>query len=102
MINSSGFTEIMTRLQAAADPQAVAGMARFGINSQNTLGVSIPVLRQIAKESGKNHSLAGELWSSGIHEAHLLAERVERQLRAELPELDHITIHVEPPEATHG
>jgi len=77
MINSSGFTQIMTRLQAAADPQAVAGMARFGINSQNTLGVSIPVLRQIAKESGKNHSLAGELWSSGIHEARLLASMID-------------------------
>lgn len=30
-------------------------------------------------------------------EAHLLAERIERQLRAELPQLDHVTIHVEPP-----
>ena len=29
-------------------------------------------------------------------EAHLLAERVERELRAALPQLDHITIHVEP------
>jgi len=67
----------MTRLQAAADPQAVAGMARFGINLQNTLGVSIPVLRQIAKESGKNHPLAGELWSSGIHEARLLASMID-------------------------
>jgi cation diffusion facilitator family transporter len=34
---------------------------------------------------------------SSLIEAHLLAERVERQLRAELPQLDHITIHVEPP-----
>ena len=29
-------------------------------------------------------------------EAHLLAEQVERELRAALPQLDHITIHVEP------
>lgn len=29
-------------------------------------------------------------------EAHLLAEHVERELRAALPQLDHITIHVEP------
>lgn len=29
--------------------------------------------------------------------AHLIAERVERQLRAALPELEHVTIHVEPP-----
>ncbi len=30
--------------------------------------------------------------------AHLIAERVELQLRAALPELEHVTIHVEPPE----
>ncbi len=33
-----------------------------------------------------------------LTDAHLLAEQVESRLRAELPELDHITIHVEPPE----
>ena len=32
-------------------------------------------------------------------EAHLLAELVERNLRTALPELDHITIHVEPAES---
>ncbi len=31
--------------------------------------------------------------------AHLLAEEIERQLRAELPRLDHVTVHVEPPGA---
>ncbi len=30
--------------------------------------------------------------------AHLIAEQVERQLRAALPQLEHVTIHVEPPE----
>jgi cation diffusion facilitator family transporter len=31
-------------------------------------------------------------------DAHLLAEHVERELRAALPQLDHVTIHVEPDE----
>jgi cation diffusion facilitator family transporter len=35
---------------------------------------------------------------TSLPEAHLIAERVERRLRAELPQLEHITIHVEPPE----
>jgi 3-methyladenine DNA glycosylase AlkD len=48
-------------------------MARFGINPKNTLGVPIPMLRSMAKEIGKNHALAEELWSSGIHEARILA-----------------------------
>ncbi|HET7375818.1 MAG TPA: cation-efflux pump [Anaerolineae bacterium] len=36
---------------------------------------------------------------SPVIEAHLVAEQIERALRSELPQLDHITIHVEPPEA---
>jgi len=52
-------------------------MARFGINPKNTLGVAIPVLRQIAKQNGKNHKLAIQLWKSGIHEARILASMVD-------------------------
>jgi cation diffusion facilitator family transporter len=36
--------------------------------------------------------------NTSLPEAHLIAEKVERQLRAALPELEHVTIHVEPPE----
>lgn len=52
-------------------------MARFGINPENTYGVSIPNLRKIAKECGKNHLLAQKLWDSGIHEAKILACMIE-------------------------
>ena len=39
---------------------------------------------------------------TSLPEAHLIAEKVERQLRAELPQLEHVTIHVEPPEETQS
>jgi 3-methyladenine DNA glycosylase AlkD len=48
-------------------------MRRFGINPKNTLGVSIPILRKMAKEIGKDPGLAHRLWDSGIHEARILA-----------------------------
>jgi 3-methyladenine DNA glycosylase AlkD len=48
-------------------------MARFGINQKNTYGLSIPHLRNMAKQIGKNHLLALKLWASGIHEARILA-----------------------------
>ncbi|MDD5615303.1 MAG: DNA alkylation repair protein [Candidatus Methanoperedens sp.] len=67
----------LKQLKSLADPEAVAGMARFGINPDNTLGVSIPALRKMAKEIGKNHILAQQFWSSGIHEARLLAGMVD-------------------------
>jgi len=65
--------EILERLESLANPANVAGMARYGINPENTLGISIPVLRSIAKEIGKDHALAQELWASGVHEARILA-----------------------------
>ena len=65
--------EIIKKLKAEASPKNVAGMARFGISSKNTLGVPVPFLRKLAKEIGKNHKLAQELWNSKIHEARLLA-----------------------------
>ncbi len=69
--------EILKQLASLSDPEAAAGMARFGINPNNTYGVSIPNLRKIAKEEGKSHLLAQQLWSSGIHEARILASMID-------------------------
>ena len=52
-------------------------MARFGINPNHTLGVSIPDLRKIARQAGVTHDLAQQLWASGIHEARILAAMVD-------------------------
>ena len=71
------YADIINRLKSLSDPGAVEGMARFGINPENTYGVSIPNLRQMAREAGKDHALALQLWSSGIHEARILASMVD-------------------------
>ena len=67
------YREIIKQLKSLSNPEAVEGMARFGINPRNTFGVSIPNLRKIAKAAGKDHELALQLWDSGIHEARMLA-----------------------------
>jgi 3-methyladenine DNA glycosylase AlkD len=67
------YREIIDLLKSLSNPEAVEGMARFGINPKGTLGVSIPNLRKIAKAVGKDHEMASHLWKSGIHEARLLA-----------------------------
>jgi 3-methyladenine DNA glycosylase AlkD len=69
---------ILEQLKSLADPQAVSGMQRYGINPANTYGIRIPVLREIARASGKDHQLAQDLWSSGIHEARILASMIDR------------------------
>ena len=71
------YEEVMNRLRSLSNPEAVAGMARFGINPANTLGVSVPNLRKLAKTAGKDHGLAQELWSSGVHEARILASMID-------------------------
>jgi len=65
--------EVIKRLKALSNPKAVEGMARFGINPHNTYGISIPNLKKLAKENGKDHKLALELWETGIHEARIMA-----------------------------
>jgi len=69
--------EVTNRLKANSNPNAVEGLARFGINTNKTLGVSVPNIRKIAKEAGVDHGLAQELWASGIHESRLLASMVD-------------------------
>ncbi|MEM0360809.1 MAG: DNA alkylation repair protein [Candidatus Diapherotrites archaeon] len=71
------FEDVLKELKESSNPKNVEGMARFGINSKNTLGVSVPKLRAIAKKAGKNHELAKKLWASGFHEARILASMVE-------------------------
>ncbi len=71
------FQEIIRELKSLRNPRNIAGMARFGISSKNTLGVPVPELRRMAKEIGKNHELALKLWESGIHEARILASMID-------------------------
>lgn len=70
---SASIQALLDRLKALSNPDNVAGMARFGINAHNTLGISVGTLRELAKEIGRDQILALELWDSGIHEARLLA-----------------------------
>ena len=71
------YEDILKKLKSMSDPEAVKGMARYGINPHNNFGVSIYKLRPLAKEIGNNHQLALKLWDSGIHDARLLAVFVD-------------------------
>jgi len=71
------YDEIIKRLKSMSNQKNVEGMARYGINPKNNLGISIYKLRSLAKEIGKNHELSLKLWKSGIHDARLLAVFIE-------------------------
>lgn len=80
--------EVIARLKRQRNPKNISGMARFGINPANTLGIPIPALRKLAKEIGKDHALAHELWQSGIHEARILAAFVDEQQKVTPAQMD--------------
>jgi 3-methyladenine DNA glycosylase AlkD len=87
--------EIIAQLRAKARPEQLSGMARYGMSIENRLGIQIPELRKLAKERGKNHALAMQLWQSGIAEARILAGMVaepekltEQQMDAMVCDID--------------
>ena len=69
--------EILQTLGKMARTDQLDGMARYGIATENRLGVSIPDLRKLAKDIGKDHVLALSLWESGIQDALILAAMVD-------------------------
>jgi len=69
--------EVLKRLKAKARPDQLEGMARYGMVAERRLGVSVPDMRKIAKELGRDHKLALELWKKGTPEARILAAMID-------------------------
>lgn len=73
MKTNEGVTALLEELRSLGSEKDRAGMARYGIKTDDAFGVSVYVLRKIADRIGTDHELAGELWATGNHEARLLA-----------------------------
>jgi len=69
--------DVLAKLRAKANPKNVAGMAKFGMSVEGRLGVSVPEMRKLAKEIGRDHRLAQSLWKTGIAEARIVAAFVD-------------------------
>jgi 3-methyladenine DNA glycosylase AlkD len=65
--------EVLRSIRALADPTYAAGSAHFGIVTEGRYGLSVPVMRKLAKEIGRNHALALELWATDQPEARQIA-----------------------------
>ena len=82
------YGEVIARLKAEANPDNVAGMARFGIRPARAFGVSMPVLKKMAREIGKDHAMALKLWASAIHEARVLAAMIDDPVQVSQKQMD--------------
>ncbi|HUN64258.1 MAG TPA: DNA alkylation repair protein [Candidatus Sulfotelmatobacter sp.] len=67
----------------------VEGMARFGVRAGKICGVSKPQLDEIAKRVGKNHDLGLKLWTTGIHDARLLAMLISEPSQVTALQMEH-------------
>jgi len=81
--------DILKKMASLSNSAAVEGMARFGVTAKKAYGLSAPTLKRLAKEIGKDHALAQQLWATEILDARALAglidepERVsERQMES--------------------
>jgi 3-methyladenine DNA glycosylase AlkD len=64
---------ILKRLKAAGAAENIVGMARYGITVKDAYGVPMAEVKALAKELGRDHARAQQLWATGIREAQLLA-----------------------------
>ena len=79
---------ILAELAAQGSETDRAGMARYGIKVDDAYGVSVTVLRRMAKGLGHDHELALELWRTGNHEARLLAAFVDEPDRVDARQME--------------
>ncbi|NMC58543.1 MAG: DNA alkylation repair protein [Candidatus Methanofastidiosa archaeon] len=68
---------VLQKLKSLSNPDSLEGMARYGINTDKAFGISIPALRNIAKEIGNDHNMALKLWKLDYHETKILASMIE-------------------------
>lgn len=68
-------TEIMATLKENRDPRGVAYWKKLSPNQTDGLksyGIGLTILRKLAKQIGRNHKLALQLWKSDIYDARVL------------------------------
>jgi 3-methyladenine DNA glycosylase AlkD len=53
------------------------GLARYGIVTAKAFGVPVGPMLKFAKQNGKDHALAAELWKTGWYEARMLAAMID-------------------------
>ena len=68
--------DVLDKLRSKAKPEQLKGMAKYGMTIEKRLGVPVPDMRKLAKELGRDHKLALNLWRTGIAEARILAGMV--------------------------
>jgi len=88
MLRSTAATDAIDALKQLGTRKGRDGMARYGLPSDKAFGVSVKDIQALAKRLGKDHRLAAALWTSGWHEARMLACYVDEPARVTSTQMD--------------
>ena len=70
--------DAVKKLKTLSSQEKRESNERFAIIGSRMLSVSVPDIRKLAKEVGKDHLLAQDLWKTGVHEARVLATMIDQ------------------------
>lgn len=74
--------EVHALLESHADARGIAHWEqRYGDSPMRSVGVGLTKLRKLAKQVGRDHDLAADLWTSDLYEARVLALLIEEPKR---------------------
>lgn len=88
---SDRLAEAVQLIRAEARPEALEALAGFAIGGEGRLGLSVPQMRAVARQLGRDHALALALWDTAIPDAQIVAGLIAEPARLTLAQMDHWT-----------
>jgi 3-methyladenine DNA glycosylase AlkD len=79
---------IIDDLREYANLSNVEGMKKYGICTDNALGISMPLIRGMANRIDRNHELALMVWESNVHEAKILAGLIDEPSKVTFEQME--------------
>ena len=81
--------EALAMLREHASDETLAQMGpRYGIHAEQSLGVPMAAMKRIARDLGRDHALAADLWATAMYEARIVAALVEEPDLVTLEQMD--------------
>ena len=80
---------VLQVLREHASVETLAQMGpRYGIHAEESLGVPMAAMKQIARDLGRDHVLAAELWATRVYEARIVAALIDEPELVTLEQMD--------------
>lgn len=78
----------IAELRRLATKKTLDGMARYAIPADKAFGVAVSDIQKVAKQVGRNHELAEQLWKTGWYEARMLCAYLDEPERVTSAQMD--------------